>query len=150
MSSRSLSSRSIYSILVIYRSLVSRKCVNVLEESLSVEKNYVASLIQRTFRSGIIMDNFQMPLAWQSYQKKLPFRYKLCRQSRQTGLFEENDETVLNALVQYVGIGDLSNYVELHLSPVGRICLSTESILMIALAPSFNQTSKQFTIVRWP
>jgi hypothetical protein len=128
-----------------YRGLVEGKSDDVLGETLGVDGKKLAALYRRTFGPGP-MDNFQKSLAWQCYRGALPVRDKLYRHgsavTRTCPRCAQGDETVLHALVQCPCIADLWSYVEQLLSRVGRIELSTESILKIDPPPSFGREGR--------
>jgi hypothetical protein len=128
-----------------YRGLVVGKSDDVLGETLGIDGEKLAALYRRTFGPGP-MDNFQKSLAWQCYRGALPVRDKLHRHgsavTRTCPRCAQSDETVLHALVQCACIADLWSYVEQLLSRVGRIDLSTETILKIDPPPSFGREGR--------
>ena len=129
-----------------YRGLVEGRYDDDLGANLGVDEDYLTRLFQTTFGPGP-MDNHQRSLAWQCYRGALPVRDKLYRHgSRNTEptcpRCRLNDETVLHALVQCPAICDLWAYVEQLLSRLGRIDLSTESIVNIVAPPSLQKEGK--------
>lgn len=132
------------STLDIYRGLVVEKCDDVLDETKGVDEDELACL----FRSGTVMDHFQMPLVWKFYQVLLLVRDKLFRHKRvvlQTcPRCSQGDEIILHQLVQCSGSTDLCSYVKQLLSQEGQIRLSAVSILRLIAPPSFNRAGKVF------
>lgn len=114
--------------------LVEFKRDDILGETLGFNKDQLASLFKRTFGPSYL-DNYQKSLTWQHYRGVLSVHGKLSRHRISVPLAcprsEQDNESVLHALVQCLALLSFIVYVDHALSHLRRVQLSAESIIKI-------------------
>lgn len=120
-----------------YRGLIERKCDDFLGVTLGLDDTQLSGLFRMTFGTGPLED-FQNSLAWQCYRWTLPRFGASCLP--RCGMFRQNYETVLHAIVQRRL--KMWIYVEQLLSYIEGMRLSSESLIKIVPPSSFDREGK--------